>query len=73
MPRKTFLYGAVILTVSGILSKILGAVFRLPLANLIGAEGMAYYNGAYPIYVLLLTISIAGIPVAISRMVSERV
>jgi stage V sporulation protein B len=73
MGKRTFLYGAVILTISGIISKILGAVFRLPLANLIGAEGMAYYNGAYPIYVLLLTISIAGIPVAISRMVSERV
>ncbi|MDR0520017.1 MAG: oligosaccharide flippase family protein, partial [Clostridiales Family XIII bacterium] len=73
MTKKTFLYGAVILTVSGIISKVLGAIFRLPLANLIGAEGMAYYNGAYPIYVLLLTVSIAGIPVAISRMVSERV
>ncbi|MDR1495904.1 MAG: polysaccharide biosynthesis protein [Clostridiales Family XIII bacterium] len=73
MKKRTFLYGAAILTVSGIISKIFGALFRIPLANLIGAEGMAYYNGAYPIYVLLLTISIAGIPVAISRMVSERV
>jgi stage V sporulation protein B len=73
MTKQTFLYGAAILTVSGILSKILGAIFRIPLANLIGAEGMAYYNGAYPTYVLLLTVSIAGIPVAISRMVSEKI
>jgi stage V sporulation protein B len=73
MTKRTFLYGAVILTVSGVISKILGAIFRIPLANLIGAEGMAYYNGAYPAYVLLLTVSMAGIPVAISRMVAERV
>jgi stage V sporulation protein B len=73
MAKRTFLYGAVILTVSGIISKILGAVFRIPLANLIDDEGMAFYNGAYPTYVLLLTISIAGVPVAVSRMVSERV
>ncbi|MDR2486855.1 MAG: polysaccharide biosynthesis protein [Clostridiales Family XIII bacterium] len=73
MTKKTFLYGAAILTVSGIVSKILGAVFRIPLGNIIGAEGMAYYQVAYPIYVLLLTVSIAGTPVAISRMVSEKI
>jgi stage V sporulation protein B len=73
MAKKTFLYGAIILTVSGIIAKILGAVFRIPLVNIIGADGMAYYNGAYPVYVLLLTVSIAGTPVAISRMVSEKI
>ncbi|MDR0853557.1 MAG: polysaccharide biosynthesis protein [Clostridiales Family XIII bacterium] len=71
--KKTFMYGAVILSVAGAITKILGACFRIPLANWIGAEGMAYYNGAYPIYQLLLTIGTAGIPVAISRMVSERI
>jgi stage V sporulation protein B len=73
MAKKTFLYGAIILTVSGIIAKILGAVFRIPLVNIIGDDGMAYYNGAYPVYVLLLTVSIAGTPVAISRMVSEKI
>jgi stage V sporulation protein B len=72
MAKKTFFQGAVILTGAMALSKLLGAIFRIPLTNMIGAEGMAYYQAVYPIYVLLLTISIAGYPVAISRMVSER-
>ncbi|MDR1027958.1 MAG: polysaccharide biosynthesis protein, partial [Clostridiales Family XIII bacterium] len=73
MVKKTFMHGALILTAAGVISKILGAFFRIPLANLIGAEGMGYYQAVYPVYTLLLTISIAGFPVAVSRMVSERV
>lgn len=65
--------GATILAVAGLFSKILGAVFRLPLANLIGAEGMSYYGVAYPVYSFFLVLSTAGLPVAISRMVSERI
>ena len=70
--KRTFLKGAAILGVAGILIKLLGAVFRIPLANLIGDVGMGYYNGAYPIYVFLLTLSTAGIPTAISKLISER-
>ena len=58
--------------IAGILVKVLGAVFRVPLTALIGTEGMAYYGYAYPLYSLFLVIATAGIPVAISRMVSER-
>ncbi|MDD4582910.1 MAG: polysaccharide biosynthesis protein [Eubacteriales bacterium] len=72
MGRKTFLQGAVILGIAGLIIKLLGAVFRIPLANIIGDTGMGYYQTAYPVYVLLLTLSTAGIPVAISRMVAER-
>ena len=72
MTKKTFMYGALILSVAGILSKILGAFFRIPLTNIIGAEGMGFYQAAYPIYIQLLTVATAGIPVAISRLVSER-
>ena len=73
MSKKTFMKGAVILGAAGIIVKILGAFFRLPLGNMIAADGMAYYQTVYPIYNLLLTIATAGIPVAISRMVSERI
>jgi stage V sporulation protein B len=66
------MHGAIILSVAGIFSKVLGACFRIPLGNMIGADGMSYYQAVYPIYVLLLTIATTGIPVAISRMVSER-
>lgn len=73
MSKKTFMRGAVILSVAGIIVKILGACFRIPLGNLIGADGMGYYQTVYPVYNLLLTVATAGIPVAISRMVSERI
>jgi len=70
--NKSFIGGALILSVAGLLIKIMGAAFRIPLANIIGAEGMGYYQKAYPIYNLFLTLAIAGIPTAIARMVSER-
>jgi stage V sporulation protein B len=73
MAKKSFIQGAVILGIAGIIIKILGAFFRIPLANLIGDDGMGYYQTAYPIYVLFLTLATAGIPIAISRMVSERI
>ncbi len=70
--KKTFLGGAVILGIAGIVIKVLGAFFRIPLGNIIGTTGMAYYQAAYPVYNLFLSLSTAGIPIAISRMVSER-
>lgn len=65
--------GAVILGIAGVIIKIMGAFFRIPLGNIIGAEGMGYYQAAYPIYVLFLTIATAGVPLAISKLISERV
>lgn len=73
MVKKSFIQGAVILGIAGIIIKIMGAFFRIPLANMIGDEGMGYYQTAYPIYVLFLTLATAGIPIAISKMVSERI
>lgn len=72
MSKKSFMKGAVILAMAGIIVKILGAFFRIPLANIIGDTGMSYYQTAYPVYVLLLAISTAGIPTAIARLVSEK-
>ena len=65
--------GATVLAVAGIISKFLGAAFRIPLTNWIGAEGMSYYGAAYPVYSFFLILATAGLPVAISRMVSERI
>ncbi|WP_053955552.1 putative polysaccharide biosynthesis protein [Inediibacterium massiliense] len=72
MSSKSFLKGAAILGIAGIIVKIMGAFFRIPLGNMIGEEGMGYYQASYPIYVFLLTISTAGIPTAISKLVSEK-
>ena len=46
----SFLRGALVLSVAGALSKILGAIYRIPLARLLGGEGMGLYQMAYPIY-----------------------
>lgn len=72
MEKKTFLRGAVILGIAGLLVQVLGAVFRIPLANIIGPAGMGYYQTAYPLYVFLLVFSTNGAPAAISKMTSER-
>jgi len=68
----SFLRGALILSVAGALSKILGAVYRIPLARLLGGEGMGLYQMAYPIYTTILALATAGVPVAISVMVSRK-
>lgn len=70
--KKTFLKGAVIMGLAGVIIKFMGAFFRIPLGNIIGDNGLAYYQGAYPVYVFLLTLSTAGIPTAISKLISER-
>lgn len=72
MAKKSFIQGAAVLAVAGLLVKFLGAVFRIPLGNMIGDVGMASYQPAYYIYNLFLVLATSGIPVAISRMVSER-
>lgn len=71
MERNKFLRGALLLTLSGLICKALGAVYRIPLGNTIGTEGMGYYQMAYPVYSMLIMLSSAGIPIALSRMVSE--
>ena len=70
--KQSFIKGATILGLAGILIKVLGAAFKIPLFNLIGAEGSSYYNAPYPIYNWLLVVSTAGIPTAIARMIAEK-
>ena len=65
--------GAAILALAGIVVKIFGAIFRVPLTNMIGAKGQSYYTAAYSVYNLLFVIATAGFPVAISKMVSARI
>lgn len=73
MSSNKILKGTAVLAVAGVVVKVLGAVFKIPLNALIGTEGLAYYSYAYPLYSLFLVISTAGLPVAISRLVSERI
>lgn len=67
-----FLKGAMILTLAGIVVKIIGAVSKVLIARILGGEGIGLYQLAYPIYQIIVSISTAGLPVAISIMVAER-
>jgi len=71
--KDTFLKGALILTVAGIIVKVIGSVNRILLSRLLGGEGIGLYQMAYPIYLLALSVSSAGIPVAISIIVAEKI
>ena len=73
LSRDNFLRGALILTIAGIAVKIIGGGNRIFLSRLLGGEGIGLYQMAYPIYLLALNVSYAGIPVAISILVAERV
>jgi stage V sporulation protein B len=72
MKQQGFIKGAFILTLAGFASKLMGALYRIPLARLLGGEGMGLYQMAYPIYTMILAVSTAGIPVAISILVAEK-
>lgn len=69
--RQSLLNGAFVLVLSTVLVKIIGALYKIPLTGIIGATGRGYFSTAYNIYTPLYAISMAGLPIAVSRMVSE--
>ncbi len=71
MNHVKFLRGAVALTVGGLIAKCIGALYRIPLANLLGGYGMGLYQMAYPLFLVLLTFSSTGIPSAFSRIIAR--
>ncbi len=68
--KQTFLHGTMLLAMSTAIVKVIGAFYSIPLNDIIGKEGFGYYSTAYEIYTVLLMISTAGLPVAMSRMIS---
>ncbi len=68
---QNFLTGAAILSLSTIIVKVIGMFYKIPLNAFIGDQGFTYFTAAYDIYTVLLVISTTGLPVAMSRMVSE--
>ena len=67
---QNYLHGAAIMTVGVILMKILGAIYKIPLGNMLGDDGYALFLSAYYVYSVFLTLATAGFPVALSRMIS---
>lgn len=71
MQKQSFLEGAMVLMIGTIVVKFVSMLFKMPIGNLLGGAGYAYFNNAYVIFNLLSTIATAGLPIAISKMVSE--
>ena len=69
--RESFISGALILSLGGLFAKILGALYRIPLTNIIGSYGMGLYQLVFPPYILFLTVAQAGVPVALSKLIAE--
>ena len=70
---QTFMKGALILAIANFIVKIIGAVFKIPLYELIGKEGSGLFNVAYQIYTFMFIIATAGFPTAVSKMVAESI
>lgn len=69
--KQNYLHGAAIMAAGVVVIKILGAIYKIPLGNILGDEGYGYFSVAYNIYNVFLTMATAGMPVALSRMISE--
>ena len=69
--QNSFFGGAAILAAGSLIVKLIGMFYKIPLINIIGEAGAADFNNAYNIYAVLLTVSTAGLPVAVSKLVSE--
>lgn len=76
MSKKTssnFLIQGSILAIAGVLVRIIGIIYRIPLNNILGDEGITYYSAAYDIYSIMLLISSQSMPIAVSKLVSSKV
>jgi stage V sporulation protein B len=69
--KQSFVKGAMILMIANAVSKILGAVFKIPLTYILQEEGMAIFNTAFSVYVTVLSFIISGMPLAISKLIAE--
>ncbi|MCS1350682.1 stage V sporulation protein B [Mechercharimyces sp. CAU 1602] len=71
MSKQSFLRGTIILVGAGFITKVLGFVYRIALSRIIGDEGVGLFQMAFPILIFIIGLATAGLPVAISKLVSE--
>lgn len=69
--KNGILKGAMIISLGGLIAKILGAVYRVPLTNILKSEGLGVYQTAFPVYSILLTFSSSGVPSALAKLISS--
>ncbi|MBQ2999923.1 MAG: polysaccharide biosynthesis protein [Clostridia bacterium] len=65
-----FMSGVLVLSLSTVIVKVIGLAYKIPMISYLGAEGMGYFNSAYEIYAMLCVIATAGLPVALSLLIS---
>lgn len=71
MKKQGFLYGSLILVGSVLIAKIAGALFKIPLANLLGGAGMGYFSCAYGLYLPVYAVCVTGLPTAVAKLTAE--
>ncbi len=71
MKKQTFIFSSAILILSAVVTKLIGALFRIPLANMLGGTGMGYFSGAYGIFMAVYALSVTGLPTAVAKLVAE--
>lgn len=71
MKKQGFLLSSAILIFSAVLAKLAGALFRIPLANMLGGTGMGYFSGAYGIFMTVYAVSVTGLPAAVAKLTAE--
>ncbi len=69
--KQSFMEGAAVLVIAHLVVKVIGACFKIPLANILEETGMAFFSRAYNLYAAMFVMATAGLPVAVSKMVSE--
>lgn len=69
--QQSFLYATLILGISTAVVKLMGALFRIPLSRLMGNVGMGYFSTAYDVFVPIYSLAMAGLPIAVSRIVAQ--
>lgn len=73
MKENKFIMGAFYIALGGFIAKAIGAIYRVPLTNVIGSYGMGLYQLVFPLYSLLLTVSGTGVPSALSKLIAEKI
>ena len=71
--KGRLLNGVVLLTASTLICKVIGLLFKIPIIGIVGIDGMAYFSAAYNVYMLLNSVSAAGLPVALSILISKNI
>lgn len=71
MKKQNFLKGSMILMVSAVFAKLLGAFFKIPLTNILGGVGMSYFSCAYSLFMPVYGLTVTGLSSAVARMTAQ--